>query len=176
MREAARHIRIETHSLEKFCDPVPTGAALNRPVNVERLTDDLFDPKAWIEARIGVLENDLEPAPIVPHLPFPQCAQVDTVENDPPFIGLDEAERAAAGGGLARSGLTDETHDGAALHVEADAVDGLDRAVAGLELLGEPLDAQESFCTHRASCLQHRLRWEGPAVISGGGSSQCGMR
>src|SRR5215218_1616751 len=175
MREAARGIRIETHSLQQFCDPVPPGAALDGPMDIQRLTDDLIDAKAGIEARIGILENDLEPAPIVPHLPFPQSAQVDTVEKDPSLVRLDEAEGAAAGGGLARSGLTDETHDGAALHVEADAVDGLDRAVAGLELLGEPLDAQESFCTHRASCLQHRLRWEGPAVISGGASSQCGM-
>src|SRR5919107_2739145 len=100
MRKAACGIRIETHSLQQFRDPVPAGAALDGPMDIQRLTDDLIDAKAGIEARIRVLENDLEPAPIVPHLPFPQCAQVDPVENDPSFVRLDEAEGAPAGGGL----------------------------------------------------------------------------
>src|SRR6185503_11900223 len=141
MRKAARRIRIEAHSLQKFRDAVAPCAAFDRTVNVQRLADDLIDAQARVEAGIGILEDDLEPAAVSPHVPLRQCAQIDAIEDDPALVRLDEPERAAAGRCLARSGFADEADDGAALHVEAHAIDRLDGAAAGLEPLGESLNA-----------------------------------
>ena len=60
-----------------------------------------------------------------------QCAQIDAVEHDPAGRRLDQPKQAAAGRGLAGAGFADQADDGAALHVEADAIDRLHDAARG---------------------------------------------
>ena len=55
-----------------------------------------------------------------------------------------ELQDGTAGGGLTAAGLTDNTQSLAALHGEADTVNGVQQALGGVEVLGQMIDFQQN--------------------------------
>jgi len=114
------------------------------------LADDLADRQPGRQARIRVLEDDLDLRAHFAQLGFGELEDVLPVEEDLARRLVLQAQDRAADGGLAAAGLADETHRGAALDFERNVVDGLDVADGHLEqarldreILLEILDDQQ---------------------------------
>ena len=133
MRVATGVVRLETHHVHH---PAHLGAPLrggSKAVDAQALADAVADRRAWVQARVRVLEDDLD-APAVGLEGAPgDRRQVHAVEMDGPGRRLDEPQQQAPDRRLAAARLAHETQGLATLDIEADAVDGLDLADRSLE-------------------------------------------
>src|SRR5262249_55824979 len=69
VRITVRLRRVQTDVLEQRGYALtPVLAGWNKPMDVQRLSDTVFNGQAWIEGAVGVLENHLEPTAQRPQL------------------------------------------------------------------------------------------------------------
>ena len=143
--------RRETHGNHQLGD---LGAALgSRPdaMNAQRLLDDRAGGHAWIERRVGVLENDLDRTLGVHRLAAkPDGARIRWVKSR-----QDAAQR-----GLAAAAFADQRQGLAGLDREVDPVDRVYRALAPSE---QALAAHRKMFDHVAG-FEQRLGHDASAA------------
>src|SRR3989442_10699555 len=98
---AVDEVRVEAHDLEQLLCASATRATVADVVDEERLRDDVPDGHAWIERRVGILEDDLQLAPYLTQAGFPHLRQVLTVEDDGTGGRLQQLQNAIPGRRLA---------------------------------------------------------------------------
>src|SRR5262245_57897300 len=118
--------RIETDLLERLLHPLDPLGLLPDAVDGQAFGHDRADGHPRIERAVGVLEDDLEIAPVAAHLFGRQREQVRAVVPDGSRGGLDEPEEGAPGGGLAAAAFADEAQRFARRDLERDVVHGAD--------------------------------------------------
>ena len=159
MRVAVDVLGVEAHDVEQLTHVVHAlGLVAHRAVDDERLGDDLADGHARVQARVGVLEDELHVMAHALELALVHVSHVLALEHHLAVRGVREAHDAAARRGLAAARLAHEAEGLAGIDVEADVVDGLDGllvpagkdAGVDVELLGEVLDVKQWLC-HYAS-------------------------
>ena len=89
----------------------------------ERFLDNLPRPHAWIERRVGILEDDLHVAPRLSHPPSGERQDILAAEPHRSRRGLDEPKDATSRGRFPASRLADQSERLALLDAEADVVD-----------------------------------------------------
>ena len=99
----------------------------------DRLPHHPADACARVERRKRILEDHLHAPANRPQLALGQVRDVLSVEDDPPFGRLVEADERASDRRLAAARLADETERLAALDRERDPVHGLDVADVAVE-------------------------------------------
>ena len=131
-----------------------------QPQHVQGLGDEPGHTPARIQAGVGILEDHLAAAAQgQPLLGRQACSittpAIDALEGDASAVRFQQARHHAGNGGLARTGLTDQTEGAAARDGEAHIVDGLQDArgltreqalqPAGrqIEATGEVLDGEQ---------------------------------
>jgi hypothetical protein len=117
------------------------------PVRLDQLVADLVE---GVQRRERVLEDHRDlPAAHLAHVGVARVEQVHPVERDRPadarVARARQAHHGHRGHRLARAGLADDAQRLPALDRVADAVDGLDDAVLGLEMDLEVLDLQKGL-------------------------------
>ena len=123
---------------------------------------------ARIERGVGVLEDHLDGARGLQPLAL---AEVAAVERDVAVRRRDQAHDGERQGGLAAAGFAHQAQALAGLHVERDAVDGLQRVdaagqrAADLEVDGEIVEREQRLSHDDGTA---RGRRPAAAVISGG--------
>ena len=94
-------------------------------MDLDPLTDDLADAQARVERTVGVLEDDLHPAPRPPQVGRAQGAQVLALEPHLALGRFEQAQEQAPEGRLAAARLTHQTQRLAGLDGKVDAIDGV---------------------------------------------------
>ena len=168
---AARHlVRVVVEppfcgrDLDQFEHPAGALAGFRRErlMQTDHLDDLIPNREERVEARHRLLEDhgDL-PTPDLPHRLPAECGQIEdrsvhgAVEDTPPDDAAgrrEEAHDRQARHRLARPGFADDGDRLAAVHAEADAVDGLCDAIAELEVSPEFLDVEDNL----AARMRHR--------------------
>jgi hypothetical protein len=136
----------------------------------ERFGDDVPDGHARIQRCVGILEDDLQLAACLPHLPPVRFRQVLALEDDRAFGRLQQLQDAVAGRRLTRAGLADEPERLAGMHIERDVVDRLDvvdrpvdeDTLLDREVLLEVLDDEQGLLAGRRRGERRRLRHLAP--------------
>ena len=130
-------------------------ARLGELVDDEGLADDRAHRHARVQRRVGVLEDDLHVSPEVAERPLVESRHVLTLEGDLARGRLDEAEDAAASGGLAAARLAHQPQRLALEDAERHVIDGVDaRDLSGeeptpdREVLLEVLDLEQRCLGH----------------------------
>ena len=103
------------------------------PWILQALADAVADRRAWVEAGVRVLEDDLHPPPVRLQRGALDLGDVLAIEQDGARRRVDEAQEQPSDRGLAAARLADEAERFAATDLEADAVHGLDEADLPLE-------------------------------------------
>src|SRR3954447_267363 len=101
----------------------PQVRSPRHPLQLQRVTDDLPDPFAWVQRGVGVLEDHLHLPPQRSHLAAAEARDLPPFESDRAGGRLDQLQHRPAGGRLAAAGLADQAERLAALDPEADPVD-----------------------------------------------------
>ena len=166
MRVAARVLGREPDQRQQLGDPRGARRPRVQAVRRERLGERVADAPARIQARVRVLEDDLQAAPIGPHRPRRQGHEIDAFEADRAGARLDQLQHRAADRALARPRFADQAEHLARRDVEADVVDRAHRPVAPAEVLLQALHAQHRLAH---SALQRRQRERRPAAMSASG-------
>ena len=190
VRVAARVIRREPDEVHHPADLVPSFVRAPESVDPEPLADAVGDRRPRVEARVRVLEDDLDPPAIRLEGRTLEGRQLDAIETDRARSRLDEAKDQATDCGLAAAGLADEAERLAAPDVEVDAIDGLDRPDLPLEdpaadrkVLDEVPDLDERLASargrgpaagRRAASRRPRLRPASPVGV--GAALNCPSR
>ena len=129
VREAVRGLGRQADEPEEFA-----GAAQGRfgifALGDRPLGDDLADPPARIERRVGILEHHLDPSPVRAELTLRQGSERHVADLDAAGIRLDETQHAAPDRGFAGAGFAHEAERLAAADREAHAFGGADLAPA----------------------------------------------
>jgi hypothetical protein len=142
---------LEPHPLHQLLDLAAKLGPRGEAVELERVADDLPHPLAWVERRIGVLEDHLDLAADRAEALPREPDQLLAAELDRARRRLEQLDDGSAERRLAAAGLAHEAEGLALVEGEADVVDGLDaRDLAveeepGLdrEVLDEVLDLKE---------------------------------
>ena len=166
VRVAARVLGREADERQQLGDPCGARRSRVQAVRRQRLGERVADPPARIQARVRVLEDDLQAPPIGPHRPRRQGHEIDAFEPDRAGARLDQLQHRTADRALARSRFADQPEHLARRDVEADVVDRADRTVAPAEVLLQALHAQHRLAH---SSLQRRQRERRPAAMSASG-------
>jgi hypothetical protein len=149
VRIAEAQLGAQPDGVEELDDPRVDLRPAGKPVQPERLADDLPARHPRIERRVGILEDDVHPAPVRAQVAPGEIRDVGAVQPDRPIGRLVETVDAVADGRLAAAGLPDEAEDLSRGDRERDAVDGVDdpagaaHAAAEREVLHEPFDLQD---------------------------------
>ena len=130
---AVRVARVEADDVEQLANAGGACATRTGAVHDQRLRDDVADGHPRVERRVRILEDDLHVAAQFPDLASRQFRQLLAHEPHRAARRLDQLEDAVAGCRLPGAGLADEAERLALGDLEADAVDGLDRAHRALE-------------------------------------------
>ena len=152
-----RHAHMAQHVDDACLDFI---AIRGQPQHMQGFGDEPGHAPARIQAGVGVLEDHLAAAAQgQPLLGRQACSittpAIDALEGDASAVRFQQARHHAGNGGLARTGLTDQTEGAAARDGEAHIVDGLQDArgltreqalqPAGrqIEATGEVLDGEQ---------------------------------
>src|SRR6516225_5673896 len=133
MRVAFERFGAQAHLQGELGDPLLQLAAAGDTVVDERLADDVVDFEAWVERGVRVLEDDLQLAPIGPHLTAGQPVDALAPDADLARGRIDQFEDRLAGGRLAAAALADEAQSLALSDVERDSIDGVHLADGALQ-------------------------------------------
>jgi hypothetical protein len=138
--------------------PGDLGAPLARAaeaVDAQPLADTVADRRARVQARVRVLEDDLDAPPVGLQRATAQRGHILPVEPDGPRGRFDEPQQQPPDRGLAAARLPDEAERLTALDVEAHTVDRLDdrhgplqHAAPDREMLDEVADLDERRARH----------------------------
>src|SRR5262249_28117134 len=105
VREPAGHVRLEPDHLEQLADAKPAFTLVTDVVDLERLGDDRADGQPRVQARVGILKDDLHVAPHPAEVAGLRGGEVPTLEPDRARRRLVQLQDRPANGGLARAGL-----------------------------------------------------------------------
>jgi hypothetical protein len=149
-------VGLQTDAFEHFDDAIDALAAVADAVNEQRFPDDVADGHARVQRAERVLEDHLHFGAQGLELAFGDGRQVygasAVVEQHAAGGWSQCSQDASGGGGLARSGFTDDPKRFAGQDVEADTIDGLenvdafaaeDAAADADEVLGQIPDLQQ---------------------------------
>ena len=178
MGKSLRMLGRETDQRQQFRDPFPAGVAAMEAVRGHRFIQRVAHAPARIQARVRILEDDLQATAVGSHGAGGQRREIGALE--PHFAGsrLDQLQHRTADRALARARFADEAQHLAFRDLEADVIDGAHRAVAVAEVFFEPANRQHRRAQGRflvaQRCAQsmpqrmHRERWLGGTSASGG--------
>src|ERR1700674_1217847 len=107
MRKAARHVRREADLPEKFANPVVRIRTTEKAMHDHRFGDRATNGLARIEAGERILEDHLHTSAGCAQACAVERADILTLKQDSPGIGLDQAQDRAARGRLAATTLAD---------------------------------------------------------------------
>ena len=148
-----RAFGVEADQLEQLVHPVIDVLLRQDLVGEDGLGDDLADGHARIQARIGILEHQLDIAAHRTALPRAQRGDIATLEEDYAAGRFEQAADHLADRGLAAAGFSDQAEGLAAANGEAHVVYRLDEGGrpaeevrVGNEALGEVLHLDEVVC------------------------------
>ena len=96
-------------------------------MDLHRLDQDAPHREARIQARVGVLENELDAPPEGHHLALRESEQLRAVEHHLAAARLDEVHQQHAERGFAGARFTDHAERAAARQPERDVAHGVDR-------------------------------------------------
>ena len=105
VRQASRELRIQPDDAHEFPDPVLPLPAGHACLLEQGLGDGAADAQAWIQRRVGVLEDHLHARTEGAELRRGYGCEIDAVEDDSPRRGLGEPQDAAGHGRLAAAAL-----------------------------------------------------------------------
>ena len=128
VRVAARVLPAQADELERVLHARVAGDPVRQALGEQALADDVGDRHPRVERSERVLEDDLHPATQRAHVVGIDIGELVAVEDDPAVRGRGQLDDGPAEGGLAAAGLTDERERLAAVDLEVDAVDRVDRA------------------------------------------------
>ena len=130
MRESEAISGMQPDQLEQLVDPLRDRfVRVDETEGADRLGDDALDPPARVEARVGVLEDHVDPAPKPLQLRRAVgIGERDSVDPDPPRGRRKKADHHACDRGLAGAGLADESEGPCTLDLERHVVDRLEVA------------------------------------------------
>ncbi len=178
VRKTPRVLGRETDERQELGDPFPASDSRVESVRGHRFVQRIADAPARVQAGVRVLKDDLKATAIGTHAARRQLRKIGALE--PHFAGgrIDQLQHRAADGALARAGFPDEAEHLALRDLEADVVDGADRAVAVAEVFLEAAHRQHRRAGGRLiaqrdtahSMLQRmqRERWPAGTCASGG--------
>src|SRR5688500_4384299 len=120
-------------------------------MNDPRFSDDLLDPHAWIQRRVGILEDHLYPPADTLELSRVRAKDIFTVKQRLAGARLLQAHQGARHRRLAAAALADQPQRFAFVNREIDAIDGLDetglspqpQAAADGVMLDQPADVED---------------------------------
>jgi hypothetical protein len=115
------------HLVEQGPDLLLLPRSVTHPVDLQGLTDDGADPHARVERGVGVLEHQLQVAPVAAQAAPTHARELDPLEPDRPCVGVLEGDQQAADGRLAATGLTDQAEGLALTDRETHPRHGFDR-------------------------------------------------
>src|SRR5205814_514286 len=124
MRVSSGKRGIESDAAEERGDEFLFLLAARDAVHFDRLTDDVADVHARVQAADRVLENDLHLSAESPQVLAVVVKEIFTFVAHFAAGGGDQAKNRSAHGGLAATGFTDQAQCFAGRYVEAHAVDG----------------------------------------------------
>ena len=127
VRIAARVVRREPDEVHHPADLLPSFVRAAEAMDPQALADAVADRRPRVEARVRVLEDDLDPPAVGLEGRALERRDLDAVETDRARRRLDEAKDQPTDCGLAAARLADEAERLAAPDVEVDAIDRLDR-------------------------------------------------
>ena len=84
VRVAVVEVRIQADDLQQLLDPLVLRPAAQQAEVLEWLGDDIADGHPRIQGRVGVLEDHLQLAAVLPQFLAPELGEVDAVEKDVP--------------------------------------------------------------------------------------------
>ncbi len=151
MRIAVIGLLWQSHFLQQLHGHLGTlvvvGADL---VDAHGLQQDLADGEAWVERRVGILENDLD-APLVRHeITVGHADDVLAFKQRLSRGGLMQAHQGQADGGLAGAGLAHHAQGLAARQLERHVLHRFEflaakQAFAEIEALAQVADVQQDI-------------------------------
>src|SRR5918992_1544100 len=95
-------------------------------MNDPRFSDDLLDPHAWIQRRVGILENHLYPPADILKFSRVRAKNIFTVKQCLAGARLLQAHQGARHRRLAAAALADQPQRFTFMKREIDTIDGLD--------------------------------------------------
>ena len=127
-------------------------------VKQDRLADGLANGHAWIERRIGVLEDDLQLTAIGPHRLFVEFDNIIALIDHLAFGGPVQVEQGEARSRLAASGFADEAQRLAFENIEIDIIQRMhgrgalaESAKPDMEMLHQIFDTHQRLGSHHAA-------------------------
>src|SRR5688572_22093545 len=154
-----------------------------------RLGDDLLDPHAWIQRRVGILEDHLYPPADTLQLSRVRAKDIFTVKQRLAGARLLQAHQGARDRRLAAAALTDQPQRFTFVNREIDAIDGLDetgassqpQAAADGVVLDQPADLEDRCIArqvsgHRTPLAHGNTRHGGPAPFQPVAAGMSGTR
>ena len=164
MRIAVLVVLLQAALAHNVGDVIVQLIGRNDVVLAHRLADDLADGQTRRQAGIRILEDDLQLGAHLAQLLAGEGKNVDPVEVDLAGGLVLQTQDRAADGGLAAARLAHETHGGAALDAEGNAVHrfyltdrAAEEAALDREVLHEVLDFQKVIRTDLLICHPSRL-------------------
>src|SRR4029079_19413941 len=151
VRIAPHVLRVQADRLEQLrAALLELAPRLRQAVDHQRFADDRAYGHAWIQRRVGILENDLHLAADRAQRLRVQAGDVLAVEPDLARSRLDQPQDATARGRLAATRFAYEPERLAGLDLEAHSVDGVhpvdrarEQAAPDRKVLDQVLDAQQ---------------------------------
>src|SRR5829696_649219 len=180
MRVFAHRLRAQADASEQLRDTLVLLPTAREPEVLQRFADDRAGREAWVERGIGILEHELDLAPVPPHRPRIEVRHVGAAEQDAAAGRLEQLHHHLAEGGFAAAGFADNAERLAAPDVEADAVDGAndmplppEEPAAERKMLDEVAHLEARGGAHAAasstrSVCQQAATWPDPCSNSGG--------
>jgi hypothetical protein len=147
---AAGVVWLQPDLVHHLADLLPPLGVAAETVDAQALADAVTDRRPRVQARIGVLEDDLHPPSIRLERGALDRRDVRSIELDPARRGVEEPQDHPPDRGLAAARLAHQAEGLAAADLEADPVDRLDRPdltlqdpAADREMLDEVCDLDE---------------------------------
>src|SRR5687768_3060841 len=145
-------------------------------MNDPRFGDNLLDPHAWIQRRVGILEDHLYPPADNLQVSRVRSKDIFTVKQRLAGARLLQTHQGAGHGRLAAAALADQPQRFTFVNREIDAIDGLNgtgalpqpQAAADGVMLDQPADLEErrrswQINGHRTPLARGNTRHGGPA-------------
>ena len=124
VRVAGGVLRREVDHAQQLAHRLGAAPPVQPPEHAQRAREGRADAAARVQRGVGVLEDDLQVAPLGPEGGAGEAHEVHVLEERPARGGIDEAHEHAGQRGLAAAGLADQSERLALRQLERHAVDG----------------------------------------------------
>src|SRR6185295_17508898 len=133
VRVAADIVRVEPDQPQQLRDAGGLVGAAGQIVGLDRLAYDRAHRHPWVEGSVGILEDDLHPAPVPAQLVTLEREEIDAVEADRAGRRVAQPDHRPADRALAAARLTHEPERLAPADLDGHPVDGPDGPLDRLE-------------------------------------------